>query len=84
MHFDIKRGRGSALEGDGMKKLMEEKLGPVTEEGDKLVTSFGATTRFEAKLINKTTLDIVTQSDRNASPEAMVESNKRYNAFMEA
>ena len=84
MQFDIKRGHGGALEGDGLKKLMEEKLGTVTVEGDKLVTSFGATIRFEAKLLSKTSLDVVTQSDKDASPEAMMESNKKYNSFMEA
>ncbi|NLI74268.1 MAG: DUF5611 family protein [Euryarchaeota archaeon] len=84
MQFDIKRGHGKTLEGDGLKKLMEEKLGPVTVEGDKIVTSFGATIRLEAKLLSRTSLDIVTQSDRNASPEAMEESSKKYNEFMEA
>ena len=84
MEFDIKRGHGSSLEGDGLKKLMEEHLGPVTVEGDKLVTSFGATTRFEATLLSKTTMDVATQSNKGASPEAMMESNKKYNAFMEA
>jgi hypothetical protein len=84
MEFDIKRGHGASLEGDGLRKLMEENLGPVTEDGDKLVTSFGATTRLEAKLMSKTVLDIATQSDKGASTEAMLESNKRYNAFMQA
>ncbi len=84
MQFDIKRGHGGALEGDGLKKLMEERLGPVTVEGDKLVTSFGATIRFEAQLLSKTSMDVTTQSDKNATPEAMMESNKKYNAFMEA
>jgi len=48
------------------------------------VTSFGATTKFEVKLISKTALSVITESDKTASPEAMMESNKKYNVFMEA
>jgi len=84
MEFDIKKGHGASLEGDGLKKLMEEKLGPVREENGAYVTSFGATKRFEVKLLSKTLLSVVSESDKDASNEAMMESNKKYNTFMEA
>ncbi|NLK26657.1 MAG: DUF5611 family protein [Euryarchaeota archaeon] len=85
MKFDIKRGHGSSLEGDGLRKLMQDILGPVKEKDDgTLVTSFGATTQFEVKMLSKTVLSVVSESDKKASPEAMGESSKKYNKFMEA
>jgi len=83
MEFDIKKGHGSSLEGDGLKELMKSVLGNVKEENGTLVASFGATTRFEVKLVSKTALSVVSTSDKNASTETMMESNRKYNEFME-
>lgn len=83
MEFDIKKGQGASLEGDGLKSLMTEIFGPVKEENGALVTSFGATTRFEVKLLSKSALSVTSTSDKAASPEAMAESNRKYNEFME-
>jgi hypothetical protein len=83
MDFDIKKGKGAALEGDGLKNLMKEAFGKVTEENGAYVTSFGATTRFEVKLLSKSSLSVVSTSDKGASIEAMKESNQKYNDFME-
>lgn len=83
MEFDIKKGHASMLEGDGLKNLMKDILGNVTEEGGAYVSSFGATTRFEVKVLNKNTLSVVSTSDKSASVEAMAESNRMYNDFME-
>ncbi len=83
MEFDIKRGHGSSLEGDGLKIMMKELLGDVNEENGFLVTSFGATKRFEVKLKDKNTLIVNTISDKDASVDTMSESSKKYNLFME-
>ena len=83
MDFDIKKGKGAALEGDGLKNLMEEAFGKVTEENGAYVASFGATTRFEVKLLSKSSLSVISTSDKGASVEAMKESNRKYNDFME-
>lgn len=83
MEFDIKKGHYAHLEGEGLKNLMTEVLGPVREESDVLVTAFGATTRFEVRLVGKTALSVTTESDKGASTEAMMESNRKYNDFME-
>ena len=82
MKFDIKRGHGALLEGDGLKNLMVESFGDVREENGAYVTSFGATTRFEVKLLSKTALEVSSESDKNASEEAMKESTRKYNDFM--
>jgi hypothetical protein len=83
MDFDIKKGHSASLEGDGLKGLMKSVLGEVKEENGALVSSFGATTRFEVKLLSKTALSVVSSSDKNATAEAMMESNRKYNDFME-
>lgn len=83
MEFEIKKGHGASLEGDGLKNLMKEVLGKVEEENGSLVTSFGATSRFEAKLLSKNALSVVTTSNKTAPAEAMMESNRKYNEFME-
>jgi hypothetical protein len=83
MDFDIKKGHSASLEGDGLKDLMKSVLGEVKEENGVLVSSFGATTRFEVKLLSKTALSVVSSSDKNATAEAMMESNRKYNDFME-
>jgi hypothetical protein len=84
MEFDIKKGHAATLEGDGLKNLMMQKLGNVSEENGAYISSFGATVRFEVKMIDKGTLSVISTSDKNATTEAMVESNQKYNDFMEA
>ena len=83
MEFDIKKGHGASLEGEGLKDLMMGIFGNVKEENGALVTSFGATMRFEVKMVSKSALSVVSTSDKNASTEAMMESNRKYNEFME-
>lgn len=81
--FDIKKGHGASLEGEGLKNLMTEIFGTVKEEGGSLVASFGATPRLEVKPVSKTVLSVISTSDKAATLEAMAESNRKYNEFME-
>lgn len=83
MDFDIKKGHSASLEGNGLKDLMMSVLGDAREDNGALVASFGATTRFEVKLLSKSVLSVVSTSDKNATTEAMMESNRKYNDFME-
>jgi hypothetical protein len=83
MEFDVKKGHGATMEGEGLRDLMKSMFGQVKEENGTLVSSFGATTRFEVKLVSKSLLSVVSTSDKNATTEAMMESNRKYNEFME-
>ena len=38
--FEVKRGHGKTLEDGGLKSLMEEEFGDITEEGNNLTASF--------------------------------------------
>ncbi len=83
MEYDVKKGRGAALEGDGLKDLMEEAFGRVTEKDDMLVATYGALAKIEAKLMNKSTLVVNTASNTGVSDEVATDTIKRYNGFLE-
>ena len=56
-HFDIKKGWFSKIDGGNLKTLMEEVFGSVKEEGELLVSSYGAMARIEAKIVSKRKLN---------------------------
>ena len=83
MDYDIKKGNYGNLEGDGLKKMMEAAFGSVRTEGGALVSSYGATTRIEVRVIGKTSLDISAVTDKNASPDLAADTIKKWNEFLE-
>jgi len=83
MDYDIKKGNYGNLEGDGLMKMMEAAFGSAKKEGDVLVSSYGAMTRIEVRLISKTSMDISATSDKNASPDLAADTIKKWNEFLE-
>ena len=83
MDYDIKKGNYGNLEGDGLKNMMEAAFGPVSKEGETLVTSFGAMTRIEVTVKSKTSMDISTVTDKTASPDVAADTIKKWNEFLE-
>jgi len=83
MEYDIKKGNYGNIEGDGLRSMMELAFGSAKMEGDTCVSSYGAMTKIEVKIVSKTLLDINTVTDKNASIEAATETIKRWNAFLE-
>ncbi|HNU35071.1 MAG TPA: DUF5611 family protein [Methanomassiliicoccales archaeon] len=83
MDYDIKKGNYGKLEGDGLKKMMEAAFGPVREEGGVLVSSYGAMTRIEVRVVSKTSMDISAVTDKGASPDLAADTIKRWNEFLE-
>ncbi len=85
--FDIKKGWLKNIEGDGLKNLMEEVFGNVSEEGGKFVSSYGIMERIEASIVSKTVLDITTANkdiDPTQIPDAEVlDSKRKLNEFAE-
>ncbi len=84
MDYDIKKGKYSDLEGEGLKKIVAETIGNATMEGDLVVASFGALDRMETKVISKTALSVCTKMKKDVSEEVATETIKRYNQFLEA
>jgi hypothetical protein len=83
MEFDIKKGHGSSLEGDGLKNIMTGLFDDVKEENGAYVASFGPIKRLEVKLLSKNLLSVTSEADKTASEEDMAVSHKKYNVFME-
>jgi len=83
MDYDIKKGNYGNLEGDGLKKMMEAAFGHVKLEGDVYVSSYGAMTRIEVKVLSKTSLDINAVTDKGAPPDAAADTIKKWNEFLE-
>jgi hypothetical protein len=83
MDYDVKKGHGKELEGDGLRKIAEEVFGSAKVEGDMVVSKYGAMTHLEAKVKDKSNVTVNTVTDTKASVELAAETIKQYNVFME-
>lgn len=83
MDYEVKKGHFKELEGDGLKSIMSEAFGSVSEEGGSLVSSFGALARIEARVVDKNRLSVSTFTDPKVSSESASETIRRYNMFLE-
>ncbi len=84
VEYDIKKGWYSKIEGEGLKDLMKAEFGEVREEGDLLVSSFGAMSRVEAKIVSKTVMQVSTQSRMDVDDSTILDSKRALNRFVEA
>ena len=83
--FDIKRGWYSKIEGGKLKDIMQNVFGSVREENGALVSSYGAMSRIEAKIISKTVLGVSTVNVENARDlpdETVLDSKRKLNEFL--
>jgi len=83
MDYDVKKGHGKEIEGDGLRKIAEEVFGSAKTEGDMVVTKYGALTHLDAKVKDKTTITVNTTTDPKASVEVAADTIKQYNVFLE-
>ncbi len=83
MDYDIKKGHGKEIEGDGLRKIAEEVFGSAKVEGDMVVTKYGAMTHLEAKMKDKSNIMINTTTDTKANVEVAADTIKQYNVFLE-
>jgi hypothetical protein len=83
MDYDVKKGHGKELEGDGLRKIAEEVFGSAQLEGGMVVAKYGAMTSMEAKVKDKTTITVNTATDTKASVEVAADTIKQYNVFLE-
>jgi hypothetical protein len=83
MEYDIRKGHYASIEGDKLKQIMSAVFGNVKVEGDKFVSSFGAITRLEVKVLSKTAMDVTSTTDKTASIEVQTETVKQWNKFLE-
>ncbi len=85
--FDIKKGWYKNIDGDGLKNLMQQVFGNVSEIEGGYVSSYGIMERIEARIVSKTVLDIVTvNKDVDPSKVAdadVLDSKRKLNEFAE-
>ena len=83
MEYEVRKGHYPKIEGEGLKDIMGMTFGNVKVEGDKLVSYYGAITKLEVKVLSKTALDVVSESDKASPLDVQAETIKRWNAFLE-
>ncbi len=80
--YDIKRGHARELEGDGLKRVLEEIFGEVTEVNGTLRVSHGAIRDMTAWFDGEK-LYVDTNMDREADERTAAETIRTFNAFLE-
>jgi hypothetical protein len=84
LEYDIRKGHYPKLEGDGLKNIMIAAFGNAKEEGEKLVSSFGAITRVEAGIVSKTSIEIVSDTDKSKPLDIQADTIRQWNIFLES
>jgi len=80
--FEIKRGLGKSLEGDGLFRIAKEVFGNAEKKGEKVVVTFGALAPLEAEYNGKELL-ISTTMKKDVDAETASNTIKMYNKFLE-
>jgi len=80
--YDLRRGTPKILAGDRLRHVVAEAFGAASEEGGKVVASFGALRRLATWTDGKV-LCVDTESDPTVDAPAASETIRRYNVFLE-
>ena len=82
--YDIRRGHFKNIEGEKLKDLVETTFGTVKQDGDKLISHYGALQPLTTWVKSKNELCVDTQMDNSVSDDEINETIKRFNKFLEA
>jgi len=82
MEYDLRKGQSAKLEGEGLRTIMSQCFGRVEEKDGRMVSSFGAITKVEVKLLDKTRIDVSAEMNKSAPADIQLETIKRWNAFL--
>lgn len=80
--YDIKRGHHQTLEGDGLRRILEETFGSVVVEGEEYRVSFGAIKEMRVRLQAKQ-LAVEMEMDPQVDPETAGATVRTNNGFVE-
>lgn len=83
MEYDIKRGWYKNIEGEALGNLMREIFGNVNEDGDALVSSYGALVAIRVWVKDKSSMEIVTEAAKSPSDEEILDTKRKLNLFTE-
>jgi hypothetical protein len=84
MEYEVKKGHYAQIEGEGLKNIMNETLGKVTESDGKLVSSYGAITKLEVTVKGKNAIEVVSVTNKEAPLDVQADTIKHWNMFLEA
>jgi len=80
--YDLKRGIGRVLEGDGLRKIASDIFGAATTDGGKIVVSFGALERMVVWSDGKR-LFVETEMKPGVPDDVATNTIKAFNRFLE-
>lgn len=80
--YEIKRGHFKNLEGDGLRKLLEETFGDVKVDGERLRVSYGAIREMTVWTDGKM-LYVDTTMERSVDDQTAAATIRAYNSFLE-
>jgi len=80
--YDLRRGVGKTLEGDGLRKLAAETFPEASTDGDKVLVSFGAIERMVAWTDGKR-LFVDTVMKTGVPDHLATETIKAFNSFLQ-
>src|SRR5213593_1978984 len=80
--YELKRGTGKILEGDGLRKIAAEVFGDVGTDGSKVIVSYGALEKMAAWTDGKK-LFVDTSMKTGVADHIATDTIKAYNTFLE-
>src|SRR5207249_11842637 len=80
--YELKRGTGKILEGDGLRKIAAEVFGDVGTDGAKVIVSYGALEKMVA-WTDGTKLFVDTSMKTGVADHIATDTRKAYNTFLE-
>src|SRR5437870_11613749 len=80
--YELKRGTGKILEGDGLRKMAAEVFGDVETDGSKVIVSYGALEKMAAWTDGKK-LFVDTSMKTGVAEHIATDTSKAYNTFRE-
>ncbi|MDD1768393.1 MAG: DUF5611 family protein [Methanomassiliicoccales archaeon] len=83
MEYDIRKGHYAEIEGDGLKRIMTDLFMKASQEGNSVISSYGALARIEAKILSKSSLSVNTESDPSVPNDVASDTIRRFNLFLE-
>ncbi len=81
--YPIKRGHYKHIEGNKLRRIMEEIFGHVEEEDGHYITSYGSLRKIEVWVKDKTTLVVRTEAKENYDKQEALETLRKYNRFLD-
>ncbi len=80
--YELKRGVGKSLEGDGLRRIATELFGDVGSDGTKVIVSYGALEKMVAWTDGKK-LFVDTTMKAGVADSIATDTIKAFNAFLE-